>query len=142
MIGLSVNQIYTVINRIFASSLAEGSIAALNYASKLMNLPLGIFVAAIITAAFPSLAEKANLSDKGPLQETCKKGLSMVLLIAIPSAIGLMLLDNEIVALLFERGNFTAADTLMTASMPDPNGTRVDLYCGQYAVNEGLFCSA
>ena len=120
VIGLSVNQIYTVINRIFASSLAEGSIAALNYASKLMNLPLGIFVAAIITAAFPSLAEKANLSDKGPLQETCKKGLSMVLLIAIPSAIGLMLLDNEIVALLFERGNFTAADTLMTAQCLTP----------------------
>ncbi|MBS1348063.1 MAG: murein biosynthesis integral membrane protein MurJ [Firmicutes bacterium] len=115
VIGLSVNQIYTVINRIFASSLAEGSIAALNYASKLMNLPLGIFVAAIITAAFPSLAEKANLSDKTPLRQICKKGLSMVLLIAIPSAVGLMLLGNDIVQLLFERGNFTAADTLMTA---------------------------
>ena len=115
VVGLSVTQIYTVVNRIFASSLAEGSIAALNYASKLINLPLGIFVAAIIIAAFPSLAEKAILRDRGPLREICQKGLSMVLLIAIPSAVGLMLLDHDIVSLLFERGNFTAADTLMTA---------------------------
>ena len=114
VIGLSVSQIYTVVNRIFASSLTEGSIAALNYGSKLMNVPLGIFVVAIITAAFPSLAEKAQLPDKGPLRSICKKGFSMVWLISLPAAIGLMLLSGDIVQLLFERGNFTASDTFMT----------------------------
>jgi putative peptidoglycan lipid II flippase len=97
MIGISVTQIYTSINRIFASSLAEGSISALNYASKLMNLPLGIFVAAIITAAFPALAEKAQLVDKSALKDTIRRGLSMVLLISLPAAAGLMLLDFDII---------------------------------------------
>jgi len=114
VLGLSVNQIYIVVNRIFASSLAEGSISALNYASKLMNLPLGIFVAAIITAVFPALAEKAQLIDKSALKNTLKRGLSMVLVISVPAAAGLMLLDNEIIRLLFERGSFSATDTKIT----------------------------
>jgi putative peptidoglycan lipid II flippase len=120
VLGLSVNQIYIVINRIFASSLAEGSISALNYASKLMNLPLGIFVAAIITAVFPMLAEKAQLVDRSALKETVKRGLSMVLVISLPAAAGLMLLDYEIIRLLFERGSFSAADTLITTQALTP----------------------
>ncbi|NLF79873.1 MAG: murein biosynthesis integral membrane protein MurJ [Clostridia bacterium] len=114
--GLSVNQIYTVVNRIFASSLAEGSISALNYAAKLMNLPLGIFVAAVTTAVFPALAELAQKRDSARLRGTVQRGLSLVLLFAVPAAAGLMLLDYEIVRLLFERGSFSAADTGITAA--------------------------
>ena len=114
MLALSVTQIYTVVNRIFASGLAEGSISALNYANKLMNLPLGVFVAAIITAAFPALAEKARLADKSEITATVKRGFNMVVLLALPSAVGLTLLDGEIIRFLFERGSFTPANTLLT----------------------------
>ncbi|MDO4581144.1 MAG: murein biosynthesis integral membrane protein MurJ [Bacillota bacterium] len=115
VLGLAVTQIYTIINRIFASSLAEGSIAALDYAGKMMNLPLGVFVAAIITAAFPALAELADRQDTGQLAATVRKGLSMIALVAIPAALGLMILDTPIIRLLFERGSFDAADTVITA---------------------------
>ena len=116
IIGFAVNQIYLIISRIFASSLAEGSISALNFASKVMYLPFGLFVAAIITAAFPALAQKAQLADKSELTSSVKKGLTMVLLVALPSAIGMMILDEEIIRLLFQRGSFTADNTAMTAS--------------------------
>ncbi len=115
IIGLAVNQFYIIINRIFASGMQEGSISALNYANKLINLPLGLFVAAVITAVFPTLAELAQKQDKQELAATVSRGVSLSLLVVLPASVGLMLLDGEIVRLLFEGGNFNAQDTLITA---------------------------
>ena len=115
VLSLSVTQIYTIVNRIFASGLSEGSISALNYANKLMNLPLGVFVAAIITVAFPALAEKAQQTDKTEFVEAVKRGLSMILVISLPSALGLMMLSPDIISLLFESGSFTAESTAITS---------------------------
>ncbi len=115
VLGVAVNQIYFALNRVFASGLAEGSISALNYASKLMNLPVGIFVAAVASAIYPSLSARALEKDAGLLAETMEKGLGLVALVAIPSAVGLIVLRNPIVALLFERGAFDAQATQITA---------------------------
>ncbi|MDR1206130.1 MAG: murein biosynthesis integral membrane protein MurJ [Peptococcaceae bacterium] len=115
-IGTATNQIYLAINRFFASGLAEGSISALNYAGKLMTLPLNIFVLAISSAIFPSLSEMALDKDKGELGRTLRRGLVLVLLITLPAAAGLMALRTPIVRLLFQRGAFDADATRMTAS--------------------------
>ncbi len=115
VLGLAVNQIYTILNRIFASGLTEGSITVLNYANKLINLPLGVFVAAVITAAFPALAEQAQEADGRQLKTTVSNGLSMILLVAIPATCGIMLLDQPVVRLLFQSGEFGAAETGATA---------------------------
>jgi len=114
-LGTAVNQLYLAINRFFASSLVEGSISALNYAGKLMNLPLGIFVLAVSSALFPTLSEQAVKNDRAALAKTLLKGLRMVLLITIPAAAGLIALRVPVVKLLFERGAFDAAATRMTA---------------------------
>jgi len=115
VLGVAVNQIYFALNRIFASGLAEGSISALNYANLLMNLPLGVFVAAVASAIYPSLSAHAIMGDKKSLADTMLRGLGMVSLIAIPAAVGLMVLRVPIVQLLFERGVFDRQDTLATA---------------------------
>lgn len=114
-LGTAVNQLYLAINRFFASGLAEGSISALNYSGKLMNLPMGIFVLAISSAIFPTLSEHAVKNDREALSQTLIKGLKLVLLITIPAAAGLMALRVPVVKLLFERGAFDAAATQMTA---------------------------
>ena len=114
VLGLAVTQIYTIINRIFASALPEGSIAVLNYAGKVMNLPLGVFVAAIITASFPLLAEKAGQVDQAALALAVRKNLAMICLITLPASLGLGLLSQPIIRLLFEGGQFTPAATLET----------------------------
>ena len=116
VLGLAVTQIYTIINRIFASGLTEGSISALNYANKLMNLPLGLFVMAVTTAVFPALADLARKNRLEDLGRTVSRGLSMILLLAVPSSLGLMLMDRQIVSLLFESGSFGAGETAITAS--------------------------
>ena len=100
---------------IFASGLAEGSITILNYASKLMNLPIGIFVAAVAAAIYPALSENAIEKKQKSLAETMKKGISLIFLVAVPAAVGLIVLRVPIVQLLFERGSFLPDDTQATA---------------------------
>lgn len=115
VLGVAVNQIYFAINRIFASWLAEGTISSINYANKLMMLPMGIFVAAVANAIYPALAEFSLKKDRKSLANTMKGGLVSVLLVAAPAAVGLAVLAEPIVRLLFEHGEFTHDDTLMTA---------------------------
>ncbi len=115
IIGIAVNQVYIIINRIFASGLAEGSISALNYASKLMNMPLGIFVAAIATVIYPLLTQQALEKDKPSLQAAVDKGLNMIAFLALPATVGLIVLSEPIIRLLFESGSFDAEATRITA---------------------------
>lgn len=115
VLGVAVNQIYFAVNRIFASWLAEGTISSINYANKLMMLPMGIFVAAVANAIYPALAEFSLKKDRRGLAGTMKGGLVSVLLVAAPAAVGLAVLAEPIVRLLFEHGEFTHEDTLSTA---------------------------
>ncbi len=115
VLGVAVNQIYFAINRIFASGLAEGTISNINYANKLMMLPMGIFVAAVANAIYPALAEFSLRKNRQRLAETMKGGLVSVMLVAIPAAVGLALLSEPIVQLLFEHGEFDHQATLATA---------------------------
>lgn len=114
-LSIAVNQILLALNRFFASSLAPGSITALDYADRLMNLPLGIFVAAISTAIFPLMAEEAAREDKAGFAKTINKGLGTVTIAMLPAAAGLILLRVPVVKILFERGAFNHSATLMTA---------------------------
>ncbi|MBQ3179941.1 MAG: murein biosynthesis integral membrane protein MurJ [Firmicutes bacterium] len=115
VLGVAVNQIYFAVNRIFASGLAEGTISNINYANKLMMLPVGIFVAAVANAIYPALTEFSLKKDRKSLAATMKTGLVAVMLVAVPAAVGLAVLAEPIIELLFEHGEFTHDDTLATA---------------------------
>ena len=114
--AIGVSQIYITIDSILASGLAPGSLAALKFAFRLMQLPLGVFVMAISTAVFPTLALQAVQEDKDALRKTTTLGLTTIALLTVPAAIGLMALRVPIISLLFERGSFNTASTLATAS--------------------------
>ncbi len=143
ILGVAVNQIYFAINRIFASGLAEGTIASLNYANKLMGLPVGIFVAAIVSAIYPNLSEFAVKNDKESLIKTMQKGLGMISLIIIPAVVGLIILRLPIIRIIFEHGEFTYADSLATSWAllffclgMIPLGVNMVLARGYYALND------
>lgn len=114
ILGVAVNQICFAVNRIFGSMLDEGTISYLNYASKLMMLPIGIFVNAVAYAIYPSLSEMALKKDFGQMAVTLKRGIGMVCLVAIPAAAGLCALAEPIVQIVYERGSFDHAATLAT----------------------------
>ena len=116
VVGVSVNQLYIIIDRILASGLAEGSISALNFANKLILLPLGLFVMAIGTAFYPTLTRQVANSSLKSAKDTLQKSFKMVLLFTVPASVGLFVLRYPIIQLLFERGAFDARATDMTAT--------------------------
>lgn len=115
IIGSAAGQINLLVDRSLASGLTEGSISALNFADRLVGLPLGIFVASATTAAYPFLAEQAALKNMHELRRIFSEGLRMLWFIVFPLVAGLLILDEPIVRLLFERGAFDAAASELTS---------------------------
>lgn len=113
--GFSIAQIGTLADRLLASFLVDGSISFLYYANRLLQFPLGIFGIALTIAIFPTLSRQAAQGEKIALIETLEGGLRLILFVCLPSAVGLALLAEPIVQVLFQRGAFSAQDTLMTS---------------------------
>ena len=116
IIGLSATQINIFINTFFASSCAQGSVAWLNYAFRLLQFPIGVFGVAISIAAMPVVSRYASQQDFDGLKTAFTSAMIMTLLITIPASVGLAILAKPIIALIFQHGHFTAFDTSQTAS--------------------------
>jgi len=114
-IGLSATQINIFVNTNFAAGCVEGSVSWLNYAFRLVQLPIGLFGVALSIAIMPILARQAAQKDIDSLKQTFTSSLVLVFSLAIPATAGLILLSEPIIRLIFERGAFTALDTLQTA---------------------------
>jgi putative peptidoglycan lipid II flippase len=113
--GLAALQINVFINTYFASSLQEGSLSWLNYAFRFFQFPVGVFGVAISIAALPLLSRQAAKKDFVRLKETFSSSLTMAFSLTIPATVGLILLADPIIRLIFEHGNFSAIDTFNTA---------------------------
>ena len=115
LIASLVPPVMVLVEKGLASKLTTGSISALNYAFRLMQLPQGLFVMAVSIPLFPALSTFAAQKDFARLKETMIKAVSLLALIMIPASVGLLALDEPIVRLLFQRGAFKAKDTIPTA---------------------------
>jgi putative peptidoglycan lipid II flippase len=113
--GAAVYQINILINTLLASLLPEGSVSYLYYADRLVQFPLGIFAVAIATAVLPSLSKQAVVRDFDGLKETFIYAIQLVFFITIPAMVGLVLLREPIVVLLFKRGAFGLKASRLTA---------------------------
>ncbi len=92
----------------FAYPLEEGANAALSYASRLYQFPLGVFGIAVATAAFPRLSQTKDRPDD--FQDTLRTALGMALFVGLPASIGLCVVATPLVKAVFEGGLFSAAD--------------------------------
>jgi putative peptidoglycan lipid II flippase len=115
-LGLAATQVNVFVNTWLATSQGTGAVSWLNYAFRLMYLPLGLFGASIATVSVPAIARRAAERDLEGLRRTLSSGVAMMLALTIPATLGLMVLARPIVALLFERGRFTPADSDATAA--------------------------
>ena len=113
--GAAVQQINILVGVLLASLLSEGSVTYLYYADRLVQLPLGIFAIAAGTAVLPSLSRQAAAGDTAAMKDTFRHAMNMVLFVTIPSMVGLIVLREPIVALLFQHGAFDATATGLTA---------------------------
>jgi putative peptidoglycan lipid II flippase len=113
--GAAVYQINILVGTLLASLLPEGSVSYLYYADRLVQFPLGIFAIATATAVLPSISRQAAKKDIQAVRETFEYAMKLVFFITIPSMVGLIVLREPIVALLFKRGAFDAQATHLTA---------------------------
>lgn len=115
LIGVSISDLNAIVDKTLASGLIAGSISALNYAAKLNGLILGVFISAITTVIFPLLSKESNSDNISGMKEIMSYGINLILLITVPSTVGLIVLVTPIVEIAFKRGAFNATATLMTS---------------------------
>lgn len=99
---------------LLASLLSEGSVTHLYFADRLVQFPLGIFAIAASTAILPTLSRHAAAGEFDELAHTFAEALKLVFFISIPATVGLIVLREPIVALLFQRGEFNETATRLT----------------------------
>ena len=113
--GGAVYQINTLVDQLLGSLLKEGSITYLYFADRLVQFPLGIFAIAAATAVLPSLSRQAATNDVDALKDTFSYSVRLTLFLTIPSMVGLIVLREPIISLLFLRGEFNLEAARLTA---------------------------
>ncbi|MCX8071848.1 MAG: murein biosynthesis integral membrane protein MurJ [Candidatus Binatia bacterium] len=113
--GAAVYQINLLVDTVLASALPAGSVSYLWYADRVFEFPLGLFAVALGTAALPSFSAQAARREWEEMRASLRFAIRSTSFIVTPATLGLAALAFPIVAVLFERGAFTAAEARQTA---------------------------
>ncbi|MGM0641088.1 MAG: murein biosynthesis integral membrane protein MurJ [Thermotogota bacterium] len=116
LLGVAVSTFNTLIDTNIATWTGTGGVSTIQYALRLYQLPLGIFAVSVANALLPKLSKAIEKRDKKEYDNFLKESIHLILFFSLPSMAGLIFLNNEIIALIYQHGNFTAQDTLITAS--------------------------
>ncbi len=115
-IGLAATQVNVFVNTVVATGEGTGAVSYLGYAFRVMYLPIGLFGVSIATATTPAMSRLAATEDTARMRSTLASAVALMLTLNVPATFGLVVLAEPIVRVLFERGSFTAADTVGTAA--------------------------
>jgi putative peptidoglycan lipid II flippase len=114
-LGVAAVNINVLVNTYLAAA-QQGAVSWLGYAFRLMYLPIGLFGVSIATAALPDVSRHATNGDDAAIRRAVSTAMRLMLMLNVPAMIGLIVLAEPIVALLYQRGQFTDADTQATAA--------------------------
>jgi putative peptidoglycan lipid II flippase len=116
IIGAGVTQLNLAVDVIIASFLPAGAVSYLYYADRVGQLPLGVIGAAIGTAMLPLLSRQVRSGERLSAHRTMNRAAEMSLLLCLPAAVGQAMLAWPIIAVLFQRGAFGAAEAGATSA--------------------------
>ena len=108
ILGLSLPQIDVIINKWFASYVSEAAPAALNYANRVMQVPLGVFAQAAGTAILPTLSAYAARNAIGDLRNAASFGLRAILALNIPATLFMVIMADPLIRTIYLSGEFAA----------------------------------
>jgi putative peptidoglycan lipid II flippase len=114
-VGLAATQVNIFVNTFLASLLPQGSVSWLNYAYRLMQLPIGLFGVAIATVTLAEVSRHAARRQMPELKRTISFSLRFGLFLTLPATMLLIALAHPIVALLYQHGRFGPEDSVQTA---------------------------
>ena len=106
LIGIVARQVNTIVDQMFASYLAEGGVSALENATRLYLLPVGVFGVSISTVIFPALSKAMSKNDLDGATDNIIKGLNILLFLIIPSTAVLTFYAPEVIRLTLSYGKF------------------------------------
>jgi putative peptidoglycan lipid II flippase len=117
LFGIGVGQINLFVDTRFATAslMPQGSLASLYVADRVMELVLGGYAIAVATAIMPMMSHQAAAKDFESLKRTLAFSVRIVAFITVPAALGLMILREPIIRVLFQHGQFVAESTRLTA---------------------------
>jgi len=115
--GIGIGQINFFVDTFFANAaiMPRGSLTALYISDRVMELVLGGYAIALATAILPMMSHQAAAQDDESLKKTLSFSVRIVAFITIPAALGLMVLREPIIRVLFQHGQFVAESTRLTA---------------------------
>ena len=113
--AVSVSQINLLVDTLIASFLVTGSVTWLYYADRMVEFPLGVFGIALATVILPALSRQHAQHAQASFSNTIDWALRLVALIALPAALGLVVLSAPILTTLFHYGAFSGHDVAMTS---------------------------
>ena len=108
--GVSLPQATALVNGMFVANFASAK-SILEFTNRLMQLPLGIFGQAIGIAVLPTLSQQAAQNDMTAFRRTLNEGIRLALFLTVPTSILLVVLAKPLIAVVYQRGAFTAQDT-------------------------------
>ncbi len=115
--GLGVAQLNVIVDTLFLTSsrMPDGSVSALYYADRIMQLVLGSYAVAVATAILPMMSRQAKAMDFTAVKRTLGFAVRIVSFITIPATVGILMLRQPIIRVLFQHGQFVAESTVLTA---------------------------
>jgi putative peptidoglycan lipid II flippase len=115
VIAASTTQFNVLVNSMFASTLGDGPIYWLSIAFRLMQLPLGLFGVALGTVTLPLLSRLVAAGQLTAVRAELARAMRLALLLTIPSTVGLIMLAEPIISVLYQHGKFTAHEAAQAA---------------------------
>jgi putative peptidoglycan lipid II flippase len=122
ILGNAALQVNLVVNTNLASGITDasghvidGPVSWLGYAFRFMQLPVGLFGVAVASVTLPSISRSAGLEQMDEFAATLGHSLGAILLLTIPSSVGLAVMGKSMIAAVYQGGRFTAYDTHQTA---------------------------
>ncbi len=115
LFSILMTQAAGIVYRVLVSTLEEGSLSALKYAEKITQLMTIIFLNSVTLVIYPLLSECASTQDMRGMRSTIGNSMRLIVFFTLPLILAVALLRHDIVSFLFERGSFSAQDTLFTS---------------------------
>ncbi len=115
-LGYAAQRINVLVNMFMASLLAQASLTYLNYAYRLMHLPVGLFGVAVGTVSLPEFSKAAAENRLDSLKTSLVRAMNTASLLTIPTSVLLIVLALPITRLVYERGNFNFVNSLNTSA--------------------------
>ena len=117
--------------------LGEGALASITWAQRLYQFPLGVFGIAVATAIYPLLAKQSK--DQDSFASTIQRGLRLVIFVGLPASVGLIIVREPLVAVVFQGEKFTSGDVLQVATILLGYATAVWAYSMSQVLTKGFY---